>query len=133
MSYRDDDIYQELERIIRDAGITIEYRCVPDDSIDGAIWARSDDEALCIIMPDDPEAFPSTEKACNILGHEMGHIITGLDSPDDPVKREENEKTCDQVGIYLTKLAEMTAGYKAEQRFLAACNEYEEQQRKEGE
>lgn len=107
MGYREDPIYKALEKIIVSAGVKIEYRKVPDDGIDGAIWARSDSDAMKIIMPD-TEEFPNTETACLILGHEMGHILTGLESPDDPIERRKNEAVCDLMGVYLTKLADMT-------------------------
>ena len=114
--YRNDVVYQTLERIIKAAGVSITYRRVHDDPIDGAIWARSDIDAMAIMMPDTDE-FPDAVKAGLILGHEMGHIITGVDSPDDPSQRAINEHTCDLVGAYLYKLAEMTAGYEAEAIF----------------
>lgn len=110
LSYREDLTYQALERIITQAGVKVEYMPVPDDHIDGAIWARADQEARKIMMPDDGNAFPDEETACLILGHEMGHILSGLDSPDDVVERKKNEAVCDLIGAYLTKLAEMTAG-----------------------
>ena len=114
--YCDNEIYMALSEIIKKTGISITYEKVPDDSIDGAIWARSDIDAMKIIMPDDPEAFPDEETACLILGHEMGHILTRLESPDDPVERIKNEAVCDLVGHYLYKLAEMTAAENAENR-----------------
>ena len=109
--YRDDAIYKALEKIITDAGIKIVYTKVPDDPIDGAIWARTDIDS--IMMPD-TEEFPDEETACLILGHEMGHILSGVDSPDHPSDRRRNEAICDLIGVYLYKLAEMQAGYEAE-------------------
>lgn len=116
MKYKEDLVYQELEKMILDAGVDIMYCPVPEDSIDGAIWARADREGMSIIMPDDDEAFPSEEKACLILGHEMGHILSDADSPDNPVERTKNEALCDLIGVYLYKLAEMRAGYKLEKK-----------------
>ena len=117
MSYRDNSVYQELENIIEAAGVKITYTKVKDDSIDGAILARSDDEGMQIIMPDG-DVFSNPDEACFILGHEMGHILTGLDSPDDVITRQRNESVCNLVGVYLTRLAEMTTGNKAESSFL---------------
>lgn len=105
--YRKNPVYQTLEKIINDAGVRIIYQNVPDDSIDGEIWARSDHDGMSIMMPDE-DTFPDVETACLILGHEMGHILTGLDSPDEPVQRRINEATCDQVGAYLYNLAGLT-------------------------
>ena len=114
--YKNDPTYIALEALLRKSGVTIRYSHVFDDSIDGAIWARSDCEARTIIMPDTDE-FPDSQTATLILGHEMGHILSGLDSPDDPVQRRINEATCDIIGAYLSKLAEMIAGFEAEQVF----------------
>lgn len=109
MEYREGEVYQVLERIIKNAGVTIRYTAVHDDPIDGEIWARSDIESMSILMPDDGEAFPDEGTACQILGHEMGHIMTGLESVDyDPAIREINERTCDLIGSYLYRLAELT-------------------------
>ena len=128
MDYRKDETYMALERIIEDAGVTIAYGFVPDDSIDGSIWARTDDEAMEILMPEDGEAFPDSVTACRILGHEFSHILTGLDSPDgDPVKREINERTCDIVGALLCKLAEMTAEHEAERVIASAQSDAEKE------
>ena len=112
--YRDDVVYKELERIINDAGVSVIYGDVPDDSIDGEIWARSDSDSNTIIMPDSEEAFPDNETACLILGHEMGHILSRLDSVDQPIERRRNEAVCDMIGVCLYQLAERTAGRKAE-------------------
>lgn len=114
MGYRDDATYKELERIIRAAGIKIEYKEIPDDTIDGEIWARGDGQDT-IEMPE-ADSFSSDEQACLTLGHEMGHFLSDLDSPDFPVeKRVCNEAICDLIGVVLYKLAEMTAGHKIEQ------------------
>ncbi len=114
MSYRDNDTYKALENIVMNAGVTVVYRDVPDDPIDGAIWARADPDSNRITMPMDDNAFPDDETACLILGHEMGHILTNLDSPDDPIERRKNEAVCDLVGVYLFRLAEETASFQAE-------------------
>ena len=127
MDYRKDETYMALERIIEDAGVTITYRVVPDDSIDGPLWARANDQFMEIQMPEDGEAFPDSVTACLILGHEFSHILTGLDSPDgDPVKRVINEGTCDIVGALLYKLAEMTAEHEAERAMLIAFAQSDE-------
>lgn len=120
--YRDDEVYQQLEKIITNAGVKITYVKVHDDSIDGAIWARADTESQQILMPDTDE-FPNEMIACLVLGHEMGHILSGLGSPDDPVERRYNEAECDQIGVYLYKLAEMTADYEAEKIFLEGAED----------
>lgn len=112
--WRKDEVYQALVKIIENAGVRITYATVPDDAIDGAIWARSDTDAMAIMMPEAEDAFPNAETACLILGHEMGHILTGADSPDEPITRRENEAVCDFIGAQLTRLAELTAGYEAE-------------------
>ena len=117
MKYRDDPVYIQLEKIIEKAGVKIIYDRVHSDGIDGEVWARTDSDSCNILMPD-TEAFPDEKTACLILGHEMGHILTGLDSPDDPIERRYNEAECDQIGVYLYKLAEMTAGHEAEKIFL---------------
>lgn len=114
--YKDYSVYQALEKLIISAGVTVEYRKVPDDAIDGEIWARADCDARKIMMPDD-EAFPDDDTATLILGHEMGHIISGNESPDDPVDRKQNEAECDLIGVYLYKLALMIAENEAEKMF----------------
>lgn len=116
MKYRNDETYKALEKIITAAGVDIVYRKVPNDCIDGEIWARSDDGGMSIMMPDE-DVFPNEETACLILGHEMGHILSGLDSPDYPSDRRRNEAVCDLIGVYLYKLAEMTAGTELERVF----------------
>ena len=114
--YRNNPTYIALETLIRQSGVSIKYSDVYDDPIDGAIWARADYEGRMIMMPDTDE-FPDAQTATLILGHEMGHILSGLDSPDDPIQRRINEATCDQIGAYLSRLAEMIAGFEAEQIF----------------
>lgn len=107
-AYRMDPTYQALEKIIQDAGIKITYRPIEDDPIDGEIWARTDADGQEIAMPIEDDAFPDEETACLILGHEMGHILSGLNSPDDPEERRKNEEVCDQIGVYLFRLAGLT-------------------------
>ena len=114
--YRKDLVYIELERLIEEAGVHITYEKVHDDSIDGAIWARSDYNTDAIMMPDTDE-FPDAQTACLILGHEMGHILSRIDSPDDPVERRKNEAEVDLIGVYLFKLAERIAGEKQEKLY----------------
>lgn len=114
MSYRDDEYYIALEKLIQSAGVSVEYGKVPDDSIDGEIWARADPDSMQILMPDE-DVFPDAATACKTLGHEMGHIITRVDSVDgDPVRRTIEETTCDLVGAYLFRLAELIAENEAE-------------------
>ena len=51
----------------------------------------------------------------------MGHIMTGLESIDyDPAIREINERTCDLIGAYLYRLAEMTLEHDYEEMFKKA-------------
>ena len=116
MSYRNNDTYKALENIIQAAGVEIVYKDIPDDCIKGECWARTDSEGMRIEMPAN-DVFDSEEQACAILGHEMGHILTELDSSDDPIESARNEAMCDLVGVYLAKLAEMTACYEAERIF----------------
>lgn len=117
--YRKDPIYMELESLINSAGVSVIYSSVHDDHIDGAIWARTDRDSMTILMPDSDE-FPNTETACMILGHEMGHILSGKDSVDYPVERQISEATCDLIGAYLYRLAEMIAGDKLERSMRTA-------------
>lgn len=112
MKWRDDEIYKTLEGIAQAAGVRVIYAPVPDDSIDGEIWARTDPDSMAIMMPESETAFPDSETACLILGHEMGHILSRLDSPDCPIERRKNEAVCDLIGVYLFKLAELTFEHK---------------------
>ena len=124
MNYRNDAVYMSLVKIIEAAGITIQYGKVHDDSIDGEIWARADSQSRVILMPDDGAAFPDAETACIILGHEMAHILTGLESIDyNPPIRQINERTCDLIGAYLYRLADMTAETEAENIFRNQSNQ----------
>lgn len=120
MEYREGIVYKTLEKIIKSAGVDIIYTEVPDDSIDGAIWARSDYFLNKIMMPNNGDAFPDEVTACCILGHEMGHIITKLDSSDIPDERMFNEAECDKIGVYLYRLAQMIADYEFEKKMEAA-------------
>ena len=117
LKYRHDSVYMALERLCTEAGIKIVYQTVPDDSIDGEIWARSDVTMQTIIMPDQ-DCFDCNERAGLILGHEMAHIITGLGSPDYQPERMKNEAICDLLGSQLYRLAEMIAVAEAEKAFL---------------
>lgn len=117
MKYRNDAVYKALEEIITDVGVKVVYTEVPEDSIDGEIWARSDINSNSIMMPGS-DVFPDDETACLILGHEMGHIMSGLDSPDLRIERKRNEAVCDLIGVYLVRLAEMKAGYDAEKALM---------------
>lgn len=114
MEYRNNEIYIKLEQIIESAGVTIEYGIVPNDSIDGNIWARSDERAMKIIMPTE-DVFSDEVTACRILGHEFAHILGRIPSVDyDPVRREVDERSCDAIGAYMVRLAEMIVGHEAE-------------------
>ena len=117
MGYRDNLIYTVLEELVKAAGVNIIYQEVPNDQIDGEIWARADYNMNAIMMPDADDAFPDDDTACLILGHEMGHIMMRVDSPDDPSERRMNEAVCDQIGVYLYKLACMIAEKKMEDAF----------------
>lgn len=112
MDYRQGQVYRTLEGIIENAGIKVEYGLVPDDAIDGAIWARADADR--IMMPLNGDAFPDEETACVILGHEAGHILSRLDSVDAPAERRKNEAVCDLVGCYLYELAIRTFEHQME-------------------
>ena len=48
--YRENEVYKILEEILTNAGMRIYYQNVPDDSIDGAIWARSDEDSASIMI-----------------------------------------------------------------------------------
>lgn len=122
MDYKQGQVYRTLEGIITDAGIKITYDSVPDDSIDGAIWARAATDADEILMPSESEAFPDEETACLILGHEAGHILSRLDSPDIPSERRKNEAVCDLIGYYLYELAVRTFVHQRDLAFLHAVN-----------
>lgn len=100
--YAEDAVYKILSDWIESAGVRIIYQSVPDDPLDGEIWARSDYNS--IMMPVEDDAFPDAWKAACILGHEMAHILTGLDSPDDE-QRAHNETVCDEVGKALAEFA----------------------------
>ena len=117
-SYREDLTYKALQEILQNAGITIIYQEVPDDSIDGAIWARADCDGMAIMMPENGDAFPDSETACCILGHEAGHILSGLNSTDLPAERRKNEAVCDLIGFYLYQLAGLTMEKKEQDRFV---------------
>jgi len=108
MLYKNYPVYIALKKLIESAGVRVVYQEVPDDHIDGAIWARTDINSQTIMMPDSDD-FPDFDTACLILGHEMGHILTRVDSPDVPDERRMNEAICDQVGVYLYRLACMIA------------------------
>ena len=118
MRYRDGDTYKALVRIIENAGVKIVYRKMPDD-----IAARADNYGQNLIeMPDDEEY--DEEQACLLLGHEMGHILSGMTGHDE--RHWIDECTCDVIGAYLTFLAEMTAGYEMEKALMNASIEESE-------
>ena len=74
-------------------------------------------ESSSIMMPDNPEVFPDAETACLILGHEAGHVLSGLDSPDIPAFRRKNEAVCDLIGYYLYELALRTSEKRIEEEW----------------
>lgn len=119
-SYRGDPVYIALEKLCKAAGVTVIYQEVPDDSIDGAIWARAECDMRAVMMPQEDDAFPSAEKAGHILGHELAHVLLDIDSPDDIIQREQNEAICDFVGVAYYRLAESIAMNESEQAFIAA-------------
>ncbi|MCR5220835.1 MAG: hypothetical protein K6E31_07575 [bacterium] len=123
--YRTDETYKALEALIKSAGVKIRYTSIPDDSIKGPLWARSEPQGQIIEMPEDQTTFECTEQACLILGHEMGHILADKDSSDEITESVKNEAICDLVGYYLYRLAEMIAGTAAEERLLQASKEQE--------
>lgn len=122
MGYRDNRHYMELENLIKMAGVKVIYDEVFDDHIDGEIWARADIDGLQIMMPD-TEDFSDPETACLVLGHEMGHILSGLESSDFPSERRANEAICDLIGVCLTKLAELITGNKIEMELREASDQ----------
>ena len=120
--YRHDPVYAVLERLCTEAGIRIVYKSIPDDSISGEIWARTDSQGQSIEMPDQ-DCFDCDEMASLILGHEMAHIITGLDTVDYLPERVRNEAVCDLLGSHLYSLAEMIAGAEVEAEVKKAFEE----------
>lgn len=118
--YRDDPTYTILESLCIRAGVEVKYTIIPDDQIDGTLWARSNDQQKVIEMPD-TDCFDSPEKAAIILGHEMAHILAGVDSSDLLIESVMNEAFCDLLGGYLYKLSELIAGTDAEKAFLQNC------------
>lgn len=108
MKYRDDDVYKMLEEIIVNAGVEIMYMNIPAEDA-----GRSDTEGLIIQMPD-KDIFESEMQAALVLGHEMGHILIGDRKEYDLRDHVEIESTCDLIGAYLYKLAEMSAGTRLE-------------------
>ena len=113
--YTKDAVYKTLSEWIESAGVKIIYCSVPSDCIDGEIWARADRDSRCIMMPVENDAFPDSWAAACVLGHEMGHILTGLDRPDDE-RREHNEAVCDAVGVALAEFSGMRYERKCEKR-----------------
>lgn len=117
-NYREAPEYKMLEALCEKAGVRIDYCTVPDDQIDGASWARSNDQAMVIEMPD-ADVFAGDTQAALILGHELAHIVASVDSSDDPAVSTINEALCDLIGGYFYKLAELMAGKEAEAVFRA--------------
>lgn len=116
--YRYDPVYRALEKLCADAGIRIVYQTIPDDPIDGEVWARADADGQSIMMPDQ-DCFDCAERAALILGREMSHIITGLHSLDYLPERVRDEAVCDLLGSHLYSPAEMIASAEIEKTFRA--------------
>ena len=130
MDYRENETYKALEKILQNAGVKIDYLDIPED-----IHGRTHAEDLYIQMPEDPEAYKehSDDYAALILGHEAGHILSNP-YVCDPVKRTvwnnekyitedettlvNNEALADLIGVYLYRLADLTATKEAEQQLI---------------
>ena len=123
MDYKDDPTYKALARLASEAGMRIDYVDLSDD-----LLARTRDRV--IQMPKDGDAFGDDfEYACMVLGHEMCHEITGLDSSDFQRERVRNEAVCDLAGVFLFQLAEAIAGHEAETALMEAAKAYEQDSR----
>jgi len=105
MGWRDDKIYKVMTRIIEDAGVRIYYEPVPERA-DGVVWARAEGDR--IMMPDDDRAFADPERACLILGREMGRILSHDDRLDG-IGHDKTEAVCELIGAELYRLAARTA------------------------
>lgn len=101
-------------------GVSVRYTTVLNDQLDGELWARSSGQNLAIEMPDS-DCFEQQEQAILVLGHELAHLVSRIDSSDNPVESVKNEAACDLLGSYFYNLAEMIAAHKAEQQFLTAA------------
>lgn len=100
MRYTEHPAYIILENLVKSAGIKIEYvKDIPDYD-----YARSKDDI--IQMPFTDDAFESVDHACMVLGHEVGHILSGLETEDALELKVHNEAVCDLIGVYLYRLAE---------------------------
>ena len=97
--YRDHQGYKALENLIKAAGVKIDYVGVSND-----IYARSRMDGNYIQMPAE-DNFDSVDHACLVLGHEMGHILSGLGTEDALELKAHNEAVCDLIGVYLYRLA----------------------------
>jgi Zn-dependent peptidase ImmA (M78 family) len=115
-NYREALEYRMLEMLCERAGVRVNYCTVSDGQIDGALWARSSDQAMVIEMPD-ADVFENGAQAALILGHELAHIVAAVDSSDEPAVSVINEALCDLLGGYFYKLAELMAGKEAEAVF----------------
>ena len=100
--YRDDGVYKIMVLMATEAGMKVTYT----DDMPEDIHARQRDGN--IQMPTDPEAFPDDgETASIILGHEIGHYISDLETDDrSEFAHFKNEAVCDLIGVYLLRLAE---------------------------
>lgn len=111
--YTQDSVYKILETLCASAGVRVRYTSVPDDPIKGELWARADEQARVIEMPEE-DIFESPMHAALVLGHELAHIAAQIDSTDDPAEGIAREAMCDMLGAFLCKLAEMIAMEDAE-------------------
>ena len=118
MSYRDNAVYAELEHMAGEAGFKVVYTEVQPD-----IYAHARDNV--IEMPEE-DVFDCGEQAALILGHEMGHLLTGFGSGEILYEHQvRNEAFCDLAGVLLYQLAEATAGHKAELALMEAFGDSE--------
>jgi len=107
--YTDNVVYQTLEQLCIDAGVSLNYVNVQSE-----IFARAQEQAQIIEMPEN-DTFDNPEHAALVLGHEMGHVLMGPDMQNfNQGQRVLIEAECDRIGVYLYRLAEMIAGENAE-------------------
>ena len=120
--YTSDLVYRALENLCDNAGIRVVYTHVPDDAIKGELWARANQQARLIEMPND-DCFESPIQAALVLGHELSHIVAEIDSVDDYALSPLHESMCDMLGSFLYKLAEMIAMENSNSVWKNKCNE----------
>ncbi len=122
--YTSDPVYRALENLCDNAGVRVVYTHVPDDAIKGALWARADQQARCIEMPNE-DCFESPIQAALVLGHELSHIVAEIESVDDYAQSPLHESMCDMLGSFLYKLAEMIAMESSNSTWRNECSEKE--------